>query len=321
MKSKLKYILCIGVSVLIIFVGGTLFCKSKYEIDVQKKQNKIIETVYEDAVFDNAWSREEWKGKINGLKPVEETFLNKSIDKYDFDNTLKKANKHLNSLNNKMPEELPKVKTKKIYRDFKIIEFGTFSVKDDKDGNEKFENYVKIVHDEIMNKDNKGLILDYRNDSGGQFEAHLLSVAPLIKNDKDLLYGLADDNTEKFNVLISSKKNKTFVKLPKEYSNESFYIKKDLSNYKRDNLKIAVLMSNATASSAEMTILALKQNKNVRIFGSDSAGYTSFNSKSGYINLTDAWIKDINNTIYRNDPIKPDVKGASPEEIIKWLND
>ena len=81
-----------------------------------------------------------------------------------------------------------------------------------------------------------------------------------------------------------------------------------------------------TASSGEFTALALKSNPNVKIFGENSAGYTSVNQSfplySGTtINLTIGGIKDITNKDYLNTPIIPDVSTNEPYKLAsQWIS-
>lgn len=75
--------------------------------------------------------------------------------------------------------------------------------------------------------------------------------------------------------------------------------------------------------------IAIKDSANIdsKIFGKPSAGYTSI--LSGYtlndetdLLLSTAYIKSENDTLYRDDSIKPDVPSKTPlEDALKWLNE
>lgn len=83
-----------------------------------------------------------------------------------------------------------------------------------------------------------------------------------------------------------------------------------------------------TSSSAEMTLLALKTNSRVQVFGKSSAGYNtanySFNiGKNIGVVLSSGKVKSKRRRkVYENEPIKPDIEintSRGYEALIKWI--
>ncbi|EIB6796056.1 peptidase S41, partial [Enterococcus faecalis] len=87
--------------------------------------------------------------------------------------------------------------------------------------------------------------------------------------------------------------------------------------------KVSVIISDRTASAAEVLTLALKNNPNVAVLGTPSAGYTSWNetvvlpnkdnpSNFWYMIYTAGYFETIkNNEVFNNTKIIPDVEVES----------
>lgn len=104
--------------------------------------------------------------------------------------------------------------------------------------------------------------------------------------------------------------------------------------------KVAVIIINNTASAAESLLLALKNNPNVKVFGTSSAGFTSVNSSRIFINKNsdNFWwlvytigyyelIKPIKGQyVFNNEPIPPDcyvdlhTMDRSSQDITQYFN-
>lgn len=101
------------------------------------------------------------------------------------------------------------------------------------------------------------------------------------------------------------------------------------------NKKVSIIISEKTGSAAEALVLALKHNKNIKVFGTPSAGYTSWNiSRELSRPDTDSiWVisytigyfevnygnSEKDKQIYNNKKIKPDIEVKIP--IFNEIND
>lgn len=86
-----------------------------------------------------------------------------------------------------------------------------------------------------------------------------------------------------------------------------------------------MILNRWTASSDELTALALETNPNVKPFGSNSAGYTSISDtytiyNGTRVNITAEKSPKNNGRVLFNNKIKPDVQTNKPVvQANKWL--
>lgn len=131
--------------------------------------------------------------------------------------------------------------------------------------------FAQTIQDQIAEQDNAaitGWIVDLRNNTGGNMWPMVAGLGPLF--DSTLLGHFVDadgqfsawgyDNGRAYS------RNQTLVRLEQPYT---------LLN---PLPKIAVLSSKRVASSGEATLIAFKQQANVRFFGSDTCGLSTGNS-------------------------------------------
>ncbi|MDP4469150.1 S41 family peptidase [Staphylococcus hyicus] len=180
-------------------------------------------------------------------------------------------------------------------------------------GNEKEgKRYANEVSKAIQRENYKGIIIDLRDNYGGDMGPMIASISPLLKNGTLLTYVDGDDNKTDVNLDGSQTENGG---TPIELNNVE----------KVKNVPIAILINKKTASSGEITALAFKGAKNIKYFGENSGGYTSANTTiklydGTLMNLTTHRLEDKQGNVYENNPIIPDVKSNNPEEdATKWL--
>lgn len=161
-----------------------------------------------------------------------------------------------------------------------------------------------------------GWIIDLREHNGGKLTTECLGLSPLFKNP---LIGISVNNKNCYKEIIC--KDNYF-----HFSN----IKMDSllydSHLKNRNIKIAVLVSEETASAGEFLALAFKFQNNTKVFGKKTSGKTShlrfFSFKSdAKLLLAVENFCDIHKNIISSG-ITPNVE-CTPEESlpkgIKWI--
>jgi carboxyl-terminal processing protease len=157
----------------------------------------------------------------------------------------------------------------------------------------------------------KGVIIDLRRNTGGNMLAMLGACVPFLKDGK-LFDFVAQDKT-------------TPVRLNKNqlaYENINLTVQNTVTF---TDLPIAILTDNQTASSAEVLLIALKGQEDVQSFGEETAGYaTGVTLVPLYgkyaLSLAAAKIRGIDDTLYEEKPIRPDIVTSSPEEDAKkWI--
>ena len=157
-------------------------------------------------------------------------------------------------------------------------------------------------------QDAKGVIIDLRNNSGGNMYPMLAAVSPLIPDGIFIRFKGRSSNQP-----ISLE----YVEKSEGVSSQKFKMP--------DTLPITLLTNEWTASSGEATLLAFRGLKNARTFGSPTAGYASanipFQLSDGYtMVLTTS--QDVARTgeVFCDDPIAPDVATETPlEDAVNWI--
>ena len=94
----------------------------------------------------------------------------------------------------------------------------------------------------------------------------------------------------------------------------------------RDKLPVAILTDEWTASSGEAVLLAFRGMRNVRTFGSPTAGYASVNTVYSLYDGAQLWLTvaaDVaprTGEVFCEDPVSPDVPTDEPEkEAAAWI--
>ncbi|GGH04499.1 hypothetical protein GCM10007352_07760 [Mucilaginibacter phyllosphaerae] len=170
----------------------------------------------------------------------------------------------------------------------------------------------------------KGIVIDLRLNTGGNMWPMILGVGNLVSKGK-LGYFIYPD---------ASKNESWLVKDTSIYSDTTKVCTIKALAKVNPKIKIAVLTSPYTASSGEATVITFKGQKNARIIGDTTAGYTTANESFGYYGvefiMAQAAEADRNGNIYyKNVPPDQDVIAGDnfndftkDEKIIaalKWL--
>lgn len=174
------------------------------------------------------------------------------------------------------------------------------------------KRYASTLYHKLTSKTYKGIIIDLRNNLGGDIGPMLAGVSPVVPNGK--LFET-----------VNSANRSTSVTFQGSVTN-NMGTKIDLGKVKKiTEIPVAVILNRWTASSGELTALALETNPNVKTFGGNSAGYTSINDmytmyNGAQVNITAEKVKKNNGRILFNNKIKPDVQTNKPiVQANKWL--
>jgi C-terminal processing protease CtpA/Prc len=186
------------------------------------------------------------------------------------------------------------------------------------------ESYIKNLIGKIIEEDQrdlKGWIIDLRFNAGGNMWPMVVALTPFYSdgilgyffNAKDTSIYTKGDNQI---WLGTSSQTLRFLSEPITYQ------------LKNNNLKVAVLVSGWTMSSGEALAISMKSQKNVRIFGTKTYGFSTANQPlkiedDAYLILTTSVDADSKKVVYW-DGIEPDTKATCEtliEELEKWFEE
>lgn len=174
--------------------------------------------------------------------------------------------------------------------------------------------YVNILIEAIKNEVFDGIILDMSLNGGGNMEPMILGLSQLIP-DGELFY------------FVDNKGSSTPIILENGYINAGSYnLNIDIDKPKL-KIPIAIITSENTGSSGEMTLLCFRGLENVKTFGQSTAGYATINKSfvlydGSYIQITCGNVKTRTNENFGEDPIKPDIVTERPyEDSITWIKE
>ena len=171
--------------------------------------------------------------------------------------------------------------------------------------------YVHTVFDFLQEHlDAKGVIVDLRENTGGNMYPMITAVSPLLPDG----------------VIFKFKNRDRLTPVTLEYVVKSCQIAPGSIGKIPSSTPVAILTSPHTGSSGEATLLCFRGLDNVRTFGGPSAGYASGNVThilaDGYM-LAITRSCDVARTgeVFCNDPIDPDVETEMPmEEAVRWIS-
>ena len=177
----------------------------------------------------------------------------------------------------------------------------------------KKEEYAQIVISWLReHTDAKGVIVDLRGNTGGDMAPMLAAVSPLLPDGDVLGYQYANGQTNYLTL-----KNGTFNG-GSGITVDSFKIP--------EQVPIAILTDEWTASSGEAVLVAFRGMENVRTFGAATAGYVSVNTVYQLYDGVQLWLTiaaDVaprTSEVFCEDPISPDVLTNEPEkEAAAWI--
>ena len=172
--------------------------------------------------------------------------------------------------------------------------------------------YIHTVFDWLQEHlDAQGVIVDLRENTGGNMYPMITAVSPLLP-DGDIL---------KF------KSRKRTTPIPLDYVTRSYGLNAENIGKFPTSTPIAVLTSSHTGSSGEATLLCFRGLDNVKTFGGPSAGYASGNVThklaDGYqFAITRSCDVARTGEVFCDDPIDPDVPTDTPlEDAIRWIQE
>ncbi|MGS0747360.1 S41 family peptidase [Halpernia sp. GG3] len=220
---------------------------------------------------------------------------------------------------------------KKVYMTLLNKNIGYLRIPGNNDfGAKKMDSIANNIVDEI-NKTNsnkiKGWIIDLRVNTGGNMYPMIAGISDLIGDNEKLGGFVTSDNQSDGQWLL--KNGNIYV------DSNQVLDRKKLKKPIKKQLPIAVLISGYTASSGEMTAISLIGRNKTKLFGEESAGYTTTNQgfkidgNSG-LNLAVGYVTDRTGKVYVEN-VKPDFEVISGDdfdnlkydkkiiESLKWL--
>lgn len=172
--------------------------------------------------------------------------------------------------------------------------------------------YIHTVFDYLQEHlDARGIIVDLRENTGGNMYPMITAVSPLLPDG----------------VILKFKSRDRMSPITLEYVVKSYQIAPDSIGKIPSSTPIAILTSPHTGSSGEATLLCFRGLDNVRTFGGPSAGYASGNVThllaDGYkLAITRSCDVARTGEVFCNDPIEPDVPTETPlEEAVRWITE
>ena len=192
-------------------------------------------------------------------------------------------------------------------------------------------NQIMKIRETICNlKKNspKGYIVDLRGNTGGNFWPMLSGLGELFPN-MDL--GGDTEDSKTFRVKWSLRNGNLYLN-----ENTLPFSLPLQCNININNKKVAVLVGRYTASSGEAVASALKGQKNIKLFGEQTAGYSTTNgmvkiSDNVFYNIATAYYMSSDSTVHRDgiipdfvipedfDPDNP-CGGETIKKAISWIN-
>ena len=170
--------------------------------------------------------------------------------------------------------------------------------------------YIHTVFDWLQEHlDAKGVIVDLRDNTGGNMYPMITAVSPLLPEGDVLKF----------------KSRKRTTPIPLDYVTRSYGLASESIGKFPASTPIAVLTSSHTGSSGEATLLSFRGLDNVKTFGGPSAGYASGNVThelaDGYkIAITRSCDVARTGEVFCDDPIDPDIPTETPlEDAIRWI--
>ncbi len=241
-------------------------------------------------------------------------FLIKKLKAAGDNHSLYFSSEKMNELKNKnLWSLLPE--TKKIDNDIAYIKIpGFMSVNNDtcNDFATKLQMLIKSLDSDSV----IGWIVDLRENYGGNMYPMIVGLGPLT--GEGVLGNFIYKNGER---------------LAWKYINGTMGDVKVANPYylRNKNVKIAVLVSQKTASSGEITAISFMGKKNTKLFGQNTAGYLTSNRgfelpDSSYIFLASSYTTDRNNRLYKTQII-PDIivndlnRQTAIDLAINWLRE
>ncbi|VVU94851.1 Peptidase family S41 [seawater metagenome] len=252
---------------------------------------------------------------FNNLEEFKKT-LQKSLQKYHKHSFI--INSNILDINETLENQRPPLffwdKKNKIGR----IVFYQYIMSANEILNQKSERLlIDITHYYLnywINKDMKGLIIDLRSHTGGNFYPFTMAMTPIL--GRTTLFAWSKSKVKYDDKhWISFNKNM-------ELENEQYYYSKELSFKK----PIAVLLSKKTASAGEFSASIFYGRENVKFFGERSKGLFSVNDTVNINNelsfaIPSKLTTTIDGSFHEKEYLEVDLQTKSPvKDAKKWIS-
>ena len=170
--------------------------------------------------------------------------------------------------------------------------------------------YIHTVLDFLQSHlDATGVIVDLRDNHGGNMYPMITAVAPLLPDGEIISWRTRKQTSA------------TTLDIAVRYAGLSLG---EISKFP-DNTPIAILINDWTGSAGELTLLCFRGLEKARTFGIPTAGYASgnlsFPMSDGYtLVITTARAIARTGEVFCDDPITPDVETETPlEDAVAWI--
>jgi len=170
--------------------------------------------------------------------------------------------------------------------------------------------YVHTVFDFLQaNPEVKGVVLDLRDNRGGNMYPMIAAISPLLPDG----------------VILRFKSRKRTSPITLDFVVNSEGLSADSIRKFPSSVPIGILTNDWTGSSGEAVLLCFRGLDNVRTFGIPTAGYASANTveplADGYtLVMTIACDQARTGEVFCDDPIVPDVSTDTPlEDAVEWI--
>ncbi|WP_125768687.1 S41 family peptidase [Lapidilactobacillus wuchangensis] len=225
---------------------------------------------------------------------------------------LQAINKHSSAVeidkNAQSSTSIRNLPTAEVTRGFTIINVPSAFVLDSDD---QFANEYLTELDHLIHQSSNNLVINLINNTGGFFEPMTLGVSSLVPDG--IIFREIDKNKKSYPLKLVNGQLTGGIKSTRTKLMAKSQLKTTKISTKR---KIAVLINGRTGSAAELTALALKNNPQVKFFGTNTAGFTSLNlgkilpdknqQKAWWLNLTVGYVKAVDGKLYDNQSVSPD---------------
>ena len=170
--------------------------------------------------------------------------------------------------------------------------------------------YIHTVLDFLQSHlDAAGVIVDLRDNLGGNMYPMITAVAPLLPDGK----------------IISFQTRKRTFAITLDFAVRDAGLSLEGISKLPDNTPVAFLTNDWTGSSGELTLLCFRGLEKARTFGIPTAGYASGNQSfpmaDGYtLVITTSRAVARTGAVFCDDPIAPDVETETPlEDAVAWI--
>ncbi|MBR6932999.1 MAG: S41 family peptidase [Bacteroidales bacterium] len=170
--------------------------------------------------------------------------------------------------------------------------------------------YVHTVLDFLVaHQDAKGVVLDLRDNRGGNMYPMIAAVSPLLPDG----------------IILRFKGRKRTVPVSLDFVLNTNGLKAEGIPEFPSSIPVALLTDDWTGSSGEATLLCFRGLENTRTFGIPTAGFASANNvkplSDGYtLVITTGCDMARTGEVFCDDPISPDVVTQTPlEDALNWI--